>query len=219
MSLEQQIAQLPKMLLALIAIIATVVFLFVFNPPHTICDTQTDTLKENLVGPLFPTVVKKNTTQPQINVAQASCKTGHSAGSCFQYFSILKMIAKQIDNASPECRTQLIDVKEVQVALKDGVEIMALAAWGNKPPESPAARFGWMQESELAVFCYIKDVYEKSLGEEAWSQLRLQVNKKFPAEAPATAALDAPGPKAIEKMTDNEIWTKSIFSVRCEGVI
>ena len=76
-----------------------------------------------------------------------------------------------------------------------------------------------MQESELAVFCYIKGVYEKALGEEAWSQLRLQVNKKFPAEAPATAGLDVEGPKAIEKMTDNEIWTKSIFSVRCEGVI
>ena len=219
MSLEQQIAQMPKMALALLAMVATVIFLFVFNPPHTICDTQLDTLKENLVGPLFPTVIKKNTIQPHIKATLETCKAGHSAGACFEYFSILKMIAKQIDNASPECRAQLIDVKEVQTALKEGVEIMALAAWGSQPPASPAMRFGWMQESELAVFCYIKDVYEKALGEEVWSNLRLQVNKKFPGESPSSSSLDVEGPKAIEKMSDNEIWTKSIFSVRCDGVI
>ena len=219
MSLEQQIAQMPKMLLALIALTATVIFLFVFNPPHTICDTQVDTLKENLVGPVFPMTEKKNTIQPRIKNAQETCKIGHSAGACFDYFSILKMIAKQIDNSSPECRAQLLSISEVQKALKDGVEIMALAAWGPQPPVSPAARFGWMQESELAIFCYIKDVYEKAAGEEAWSALRLAVNKKYPGENATITNLDVDGPKASEKMTDNEIWSKSIFSVRCEGVI
>ena len=219
MSLEQQISQMPKMLLALIAMTGTVIFLFVFNPPHTICDTQVDSMKENLAGPVFPTVVKKNTIQPFIKRAQETCKTGHSAGACYEYFSILKMIAKQVDNGSPECRTQLIGVNEVQAALKDGVEIMALAAWGAQPPASPAMRFGWMQESELAVFCYIKDTYEKALGEEAWTALRLKVNKKYPGENATLSNLDSEGPKASEKMSDNEIWPKSIFSVRCEGVI
>ena len=219
MSLEQQLSQMPKMLVALIALTATVVGLFIFNPPHTICDTQVDTVRENLIGPVFPAVVKKNTIQPLIKNAQQTCKTGHSAGACYDYFSILKMIAKQIDNSSPECRAQVIGISEVQAALKDGVEIMALAAWGPQPPVSPAARFGWLQESELAVFCYIKDVYEKALGEEAWSALRLRVNKKYPGENATITNLDVDGPKASEKMTDNEIWSKSIFSVRCEGVI
>ena len=207
------------MMIALIAVTATVIFLFIFNPPHTICDTQVDTIKENLVGPLFPMVVKKSTLQPTVKVAQETCKTGHSAGACYEYFSILKMVAKQIDNASPECRAQIIDVSEVSKVLKDGVEIMALAAWGAKPPESPALRFGWMQESELAVFCYIKDVYEKALGEEAWATLRLNVNKKLPGERPANSDLGADPPKARESLSDNDIWAKSIFSVRCEGVI
>ena len=203
MSLEQQLAQMPKMLVALIALTATVVFLFVFNPPHTICDTQVETVKENLVGPVFPAIVKKNTLQPQIKNAQQSCKTGHSAGACFDYFSILKMIAKQIDNSSPECRAQVIGVSEIQAALKDGVEIMALAAWGPQPPASPAARFGWMQESELAVFCYIKDVFEKALGEEAWTALRLKVNKKYPGENATVTNLDIDGPKASEGSPPN----------------
>lgn len=219
MGLEQQLAQMPKMLLAFLAIAGTVIFLFVFNPPHTICDTQTEGTKENLVGPIFPATVKKNVMQPTIKAAQENCKTGRSAGACYEYFSILRMVAKQIDNGSPECRAQILSISEIQKTLKDGVEIMALSAWGSQPPASPQLRFGWMQESELAIFCYIKGTYEKSLGEEAWSALRLQINKKFPGEPSTTSDLGVDPLKASATMSDNDIWTKSIFSVRCDGVI
>jgi hypothetical protein len=219
MSLEQQLSQLPKTALALIAITGTVILLFLFNPPHSICDTQSDTLKDNLAGPLFVTKVKANTIPPRILQAKESCTTGHSAGACYEYFGILKVIARQVVEGSPECRANLYDIPEVRMALRDGIEIMALLAWGSQPPASPALRFGWLQESELAAFCILKDTYIKAKGEEGWTGLRLEINKKFPGEKAAANAFETDGPRASEKMSEQEIWTKSIFSVRCDAVL
>lgn len=213
MSLEQQISLFPKWLVALVAILVFVLLLFTLNPPHTICDTQEQTLRENLIGVVYPLKVKKNTMPPRITQATVDCENARSSGGCYEYFNILKTVAKQIDGAHSECRAQLYKVKEVQATLRRGVENMALLAWGSRPPESSAARFGWLQESELAIFCQLKSSHIKAMGEDSWNQWRLETNRKYPTEGGEDA------PKAVDRMSEQEIWSKSLFSVHCDSLI
>ena len=203
MSLEQQLSQLPRGLLAVVVISAFVVFLYIMNPPHSICDTEAETVRENLVGTLYPQKIKKNTIPPRLPDVMRNCENGRSSGGCYEYFEMLKFVAKQLDNATPECRSQVFGIPQMKKTIEDGVQNMALLAWGLSAPASPAERFGWFQESELAVFCYLKDVYVKVLGESGWSSLRTTIYKKYPT---------------ADTLPEKEIWQRSIFAIRCESI-
>ena len=210
---------LPKPLLAVFAI-AVALIIFMFNdPPHSVCDVQKDNLKEDLKGQVFASVVDKHKLPPMLGRAQESCQQGNSAGSCFEYFSILKKVARNIQNYSSECRTELSSTSEIKKAMTDGITLMGLMSWGSKPPDPGLARVGWMQESELVLFCQLKNVYSLSFGSEAWDELRLKVFNMLPGANALTGSAPNSGaaPKAIATMGEKEIWARSIFSIRCEN--
>lgn len=221
MSLEQQLSQLPKPLLAVLVITGAVLLFFFLQPPHTICDTEKETIQASLSGLIYPQKIKKNTMPARLTEVMRSCESGRSAGSCYEYFNLLRSVAKKVNEASAQCRPDIYGIKEVKKTLNDGIQNMALLAWGHKPPESPTYRFGWLQESELSTFCLLKDVYTKVYGEEGWAQFRAGVYKMYPGSEgkPGDQLADEQVPKAIEKMTEAEIWQRSVFSVRCEGLL
>ena len=117
--------------------------------------------------------------------------------------------------------TQLFDIAEVTKVMNDGVELMARIAWGTKPPEPGLERFGWMQEAELAIFCRLKNTYVRAKGEEAWTELRKRVFAKLPGEeVPVSSdpSVAAATPKSASLVfSEQEVWNRSIFSVRCEN--
>ncbi|MEK2644509.1 hypothetical protein [Bdellovibrio sp. BCCA] len=219
--MENFINSLPKPVLAILAIIIGIFVFMLINPPHTVCDTQASTFKETQAGNIFPTVVKKNKIPPAIVRAKEACQLGNSAGSCYEYFMVLKKVADDVGKASSECTAQLYNITEVKSALNDGIELMARLAWGIKPPEPGLERFGWMQEAEIAVFCRLKSVYLRANGEEAWAALRKKVAAKLPGEEvpfssdPAQATVEPK--KATEMLAEQDIWNRSLFSVRCEA--
>ncbi|WP_374078244.1 hypothetical protein [Bdellovibrio bacteriovorus] len=190
------------------------------SPPHTVCDTQATTFKELQAGNIFPTVVKKNKLPPTLVRAKEACQLGNSAGSCYEYFMVLKKVADDVGKASSECTTQLFNITEVKSAMNDGIELMVRLAWGIKPPEPGLERFGWMQESEIAIFCRLKSIYLRANGEEAWAALRQKVAAKLPGEEvpvssdPAQVTVEPK--KATELLAEQDIWNRSLFSVRCE---
>ncbi len=220
--MENFFKSLPKPVLAILAIVATLVFFMLNDPPHTICDVQKGNLKEDLKGLVFPTVSndkEKHKLPAIIDRAQEGCQQGNSAGSCFEYFSILKKMARGILNYSSECRNDLASISEVKKALREGVILMAKMAWGSRPPDPGLGRVGWMQESELVLFCQLKDVYTLSFGEEAWTELRQNTFNELPGEPPLRAANPGnfDGPRAMATLTEKDIWSRSIFSIRCEN--
>jgi hypothetical protein len=221
MSLEQQLEQIPKPLIAIFVITLVVIFYYFYQPPHSVCDTEEETAKKNLIGVIYPRKVKKALIPPKMPQAIRTCEGSRSAGGCFEYFEGLKAVAKQVQAASPECRPQIYSIDIIKKTLIDGIQNMALLAWGPGIPESPAVRFGWFNESELATFCLLRDTYVKSFGESAWSALRSEIYKKYPAgnSAPTENLADENVPKAIEKIQENEIWQRSVFSVRCEALL
>lgn len=219
--MEKFFNSLPKPVLAALVIFAALVFFMLNDPPNTVCDIQIGNLKEALKGQVFPTTVKKNKIPPIIGRAQEACQQGNSAGSCFEYFSILRKVARDIRNFSSECRADLLGVTEINKNLREGVTLMTKMAWGSRPPEPGMARFGWLSDSELGLFCLIRDVYSNGLGEEAWSGLRQSIFKELPGELPPSMSgnesLGVEPPKAMTTMEEKDIWARSVFSVRCEN--
>ncbi len=219
--MEKFFNSLPKPVLAILVILVALAFFMLNDPPHTICDVQAGNLKESLRGKLFPATVNKNKIPPLIGQAQEICQQGNSAGSCFEYFSILRKAARDIKNLSSDCRSELVGIPEIRKALREGVVLMAKMSWGSHPPEPGMARFGWLSDSELGLFCLIKDIYTQSLGEEAWGEFRLSIFKELPGaflpNKPGGSNIDGEAPKAILSMTEKDMWSRSIFSVRCEN--
>lgn len=218
--MEKFINSLPKPVLALLAILLGIGFFMMFNPPHTVCDTQAEALHESLRGELFPSQIKKNTIPPSIVREKEACQLGNSAGSCYEYFTTLKTIAGTIAKGSSECAAQLYDIKEVAAAMNDGIELMVRLAWGVKPPEPGIERFGWMQDAEIATFCRLKNIYTRAHGEEAWTALRQKIAAKLPGEEippsvdPTQASVEPK--KATAVLSEMDIWNRSLFSVRCD---
>lgn len=219
--MEKFINSLPKPVLALLAIIVSIVVIMLINPPHTVCDTQEAAFRDSQKGVLFITEVNKKKIPGSLARSKEACQLGNSAGSCYEYFTALKGVADNIGKGSSECLTQIFDIKEVSTVMNDGVELMARLAWGVKPPEPGLDRFGWMQEAEIAIFCRLKNVYTRAKGEEAWTELRKKIFAKLPGEEPVVSSdpsMAAATPKsATLAMSEQDIWNRSLFSVRCDA--
>lgn len=219
--MENFINSLPKPVLVFGAISLGIFIFMIYSPPHTVCDTQASSLRESQVGNIFPSTVKKNKIPPVLAKHKESCQLGNSAGSCYEYFMVLKKVADDVSKASSECTTELFDINEVKAALNDGIEMMVRLAWGVKPPEPGMERFGWLQDADIAIFCRLKGVYIRAKGEPAWVEFRKKVYEKLPGEEVAVSSdptqVMVEARKATALMQEQDIWSRSLFSVRCEG--
>jgi hypothetical protein len=219
--MEKFFATLPKPILILGVLLSGVIVLFVLNPPHSVCDTVVDTFRESLKGVIYPRKEDKRTFPPKILQAQEVCEQGVTTGACFDYFAILKLVAKQISKAPKECAPNLYEISEVKKVIDIGIEKMILMAWGEQPPEPGPTRFGWFQEAEIALFCLLRGTLERSLGEEGVTAFRRKIFAKLPGSLPIVGKdptqLAIAGDLAVSKFTEEEIWARSLFSVRCDN--
>lgn len=218
--MEDFLNSLPKPVLVFLALAIGIGVFMLITPPHTVCDTQVESFREQQQGNIFPVKEKKNVIPPTIVRAKEACQLGNSAGSCYEYFQSLRKVADNISKSSQECAAQLYNVAEARTALNDGIELMTRLAWGLKPPEPTLERFGWMQESELSTFCRLRNVYIRANGEEGWVELRRKIFAKLPGEEiPVALEPDqiAVEPRKVSTMmTEENIWNRSLFSVRCD---
>jgi len=220
--MENFINSLPKPVLALGILTLFTTFVLLLNPPHTVCDTQKESLIQKQAGSLFANKKEKKSLPPVIGPTKLICQHGNSAGACYEYFNVLKKLANDILLANSECLPELYNLSEVKQAMNDGLEMMVRMAWGSRPPESPVEKNGWLQESELVTFCRIQRVTNAAIGAESYSQLKKKIIKKLPGNPPAMQGLaslnqsnQAP-PSAISQMSEEEILKKSLWSARCD---
>lgn len=224
MNAEQFLQTLPRPVLVIGAIVLGVALIMLFSPPHTICDTQIDQVKEGLVGLTKPFKVKKQTMPPKMTEALKNCYQGSTPGACYDYFQILRGLARFVMSSTSECRPEVYSITDIKAALEEGATNMALLAWGDKPPAPGAfGRFGPLQDSELALFCYLKSAITAGSKEEGWHALRKKVFEKLPGEevelpTDPKESLKKARP-ATKLMSELDIWNRSLFSVRCENYL
>jgi hypothetical protein len=214
---------IPKSVLVSVVLLLGVGALFVFSRPHTLCDTQIDSVKDSQKGQLFPGSNEKK--PPAYEKALANCKLGEgSPGACFEYFKILIRLTEDLEPLSPTCGETLAEVKPIRKALAEGISMMVELAWGEAPPEKGEKVTGWLEGPDLALYCKMKSDWLKYFGGESFEHLKDSIYDHLPARKYET---DAQGvrtctncdnlPKAVELLGGKEeVFGRSLFALSCQ---
>ncbi len=247
MDINEIVQKVPKPVLVLGILIVSIVF-FVFNDPlKDECEVQTAIFEKKTEGILSNTRKNKKTQFSQILYWRDRCKQGNSLGACDDYFEGLRMIAKELHSVNENCQIKYSSQNENLLKhITQALQITALVAWGEKPPAGVADRIGWLNETNIRTFCYLKKTFILIAGEENFLALREKVYNEYPGDWPekfdfnklAASGVDKTKPNAevdIEKLVaenrprayksatnlsgifnKDQIYERSIFSVRCD---
>lgn len=215
--MDDLLRQIPKPLLVVGILLGAILLIMLLNPPHSVCDTQIGVVKSQLQGVLYAEKSGKITLPAPLKSAKEACRLGNSAGACYEYFAILRKTTAAVTSVFGECLTEVFSIKEIQTTIEDGVEIMARLAWGEFPPEKGVEKLGWFKESEMVTYCRIRNMYIRAKSEESWYALARHIYPHFPGVPKRDAAgAVVEETKAIKTLSEMEIWSRSLFSIRCE---
>ncbi len=211
---------LPRWLIVVVVLGLAVLGIYYGKPPHHVCESQVDSFREAQAGQLYPRVVKQIPIQASIFRAIDSCKRSNGPGGCYDFFQILRSLIRDSKASSAECATYFGEEEIVRKTVSFALEFMVLSAWGEKTPEKGAARFGWLQSGDLLLFCELKDLFTQMYGEEEYEKLRVSIVSRLPAEAKVYKDGEcincSSRTAAATQMPLDEIWVRSLFSIRCE---
>jgi len=227
--LDDAIAKIPKPILVFIVLFLTLIFIIQQNPLSDGCAVENENFISNTKGFLFANTDKnKRVHYPQIKFLKDRCINGNSQGACMDYFRGLKRVVDALKVTSEKCYSKiLLESPQVLITIKEGLKIMALVAWGDKPPESSSQRLGWLTEGDIYTFCRLKNAILKLITNEEYIAFRNNVYLEFPDQWSETIPLekraDMPRPRAFKSninpkgtMIDKEIYERSLFSLRCD---
>jgi hypothetical protein len=213
--------RIPRPLLVFAVLLIGVGMLFVIQKPASVCDAQLVLFKEAQAGLLYPRVLKGNSQRPAIfNRLLDTCKIGNGPGACYELFNSLRKLLRDLNGSPQECMVPFGEVPEIQSALKKGTELLVMLAWGSQPPEAGLAKFGWLETLDLSLYCQLKTVHLQIYGNEAWEEFRKATVAKLPGEAEVIKDGVCENCESIKKapavLSTEEIWTRSLFSLRCD---
>lgn len=178
----------PPLLIAICVIAAATFLIIYFNPMHSVCDIQLQSLKVGMQGYMFSYTTKDRQGNEQrvpaiFSEARKKCRQGNSSGACDDYFSVQKQLMQQFDKINSECIPTIQAESSYHDVLAGGLQLLATAAWGDKIPDSAEERNGWLGERELALFCDMKKTYLKFYGRERLTEIENRSFKDLPGES------------------------------------
>ncbi len=227
--IDDLIQKIPRPVFVVVVLVIALAFIVSQNPLSDGCNVEIANFEKNVSGILvgYRTASKK-IQFPQIEALRDICREGNSQGSCEDYFKSVRKVADAMRNTSEKCYPLLSQqyVKLIST-LQQGIKIMALTAWGIKPPENLAQRLGWLTESDIYGFCRSKDLLIKTLGAEAFKTYRMSIYQEFPDawsdKTPIEKRSETNRPRALKhvgnpsgSLEEKDVYEKSIFSLRCD---
>lgn len=228
--INQIIQKIPRPLLVLGAIVLGLIFFVISDPLRDECEVQNTLFRKRMLGLTIPVTIKKfNKKQfPQLEYWKERCKEGNSIGSCNDYFSGLRTVIQELRVVKDKCQIKFSQENEqFSFIISEGLQIMALVAWGDKPPGGPGERLGWLTNTHLQTFCYLKRTFILISDEETYEALKAKVYREYPDNWPESVAaedrVDDKRPRAFKTQANpngsfraDEIYPRSLFSVRCD---
>jgi hypothetical protein len=229
--LDDALAKIPRPLLVFIVLAGALALIVSQNPLSDGCEVEVTNFNRDVRGILKGYVMnnKNKTTQyAKIEFMKEQCVTGNNQGSCEDYFKSIKRVADATKVISEKCHIKLKEAfPQLVPSLVDGVKIMALAAWTDKPPAGIGQRLGWLTESDVFGFCRAKNAITQLSSVEAFKAFRASVYKEFPDRWPERMAeadkAVSPRPRALKSaenpagsLTEPEVYERSLFSLRCD---
>lgn len=186
MDINQLIQKVPRPVLV-VGIMVLAIVLFVYNDPlKDECEVQASIFEKKMQGLITSVRTKTKKTQfAKIDYWRDRCKEGNSIGSCSDYFEGLRLFTQELRNMNDNCQIKYsIDNDRFIAKITEGIQIMALVAWGEKPPVGLADRLGWLNESNARTYCYLKKTLLLVGEEESFNILRQKVYREYPGEWP-----------------------------------
>lgn len=234
MNLNDLFAKIPKPVLVIGVLIIALVLIVYNNPMADECEVQAKNFDRNTKGLLFPVKIKNKIQFAKLTPLRDICRDGNSIGACSDYFEGLRKVSSEFKLMSDQCKIKYSEANEGFLSqIRAALKVMALVAWGEKPPAGPAERMGWLTEPDVRSFCHLKKAYITVAGEESFQLVRSEVYLEYPDQWPESSIpnegtegdsrLPENRPKAMKtalnpkgKFTSREIFERSLFSIRCD---
>lgn len=215
------IEQIPRWLLVTFVLVVASFLIIFLNPPHTPCDAQVAIVKERLKGRLFPGKGVKNPLPPAYVQQLETCKFTNSPGGCYELFFTMRLVARELLNLDFSCNYTMGSIAEVRGSINSVLQLLVEIAWGEQPPEAGSVGRAWLEPTDLSLFCHLKDLYVRYNGPESFESLTNRVLKGLPGEAPVfdgSTCVNCEFRKgALEVLSREEVWARSIFALRCDS--
>ena len=189
-----------KNTIAFIALSLGLAGLIISQPPHTLCDSQIDQIRETQKHFLYPDPKSKVVKTTPYQAQRDRCKMTNDPGGCYELFQGVRKLAEDLNTFTVECSAAPASIPEVKTALWETAELMVRLAWGDKPPLTFSSKLGWLDVADVSLFCRLKARLTLVFGEESWNALREKL------------MVDLPGAKAL---TRNQVWELILFSENC----
>ncbi len=208
-------AYLPFIVLAIVA-----GALFLYDPPHSICQDQLKSYRLSLVGKLYGRRAEKNILPAKIAEAVSRCKTGKSNGSCIDFFDIMNEALTKLNQFDNECLPTLVEEAAVFENAKKFFLIINSIAWGDHVPADN--KENWLSQANVYVYCKNRNFLKSIMDPTDFEKLVGQSLRSFPFEKlPFDFNEDSEefiNNKAINKLSTEEIMSKSLLALRCAGI-
>lgn len=198
--MDQIMSLIPKWLLAVLVIGGGIVAIILYDPPHTVCESQLDVFRDAQKRFLFQYKVKKKTEVPKYRMLVDQCKMTNDPGGCYELFQETRMMLNDLKSVPTECMPKAGEIREVKTALWEVTELMLRLAWGEKPPNAYREKFHWLDTADVSLYCGLKQAVIASYGDNAWDAFRVKISRSLPG---------------ADKLSDNDVWQKTLFSENC----
>ena len=205
--------------LVFLGFIGTILFIFITNPPHTICNSQLNELT-NQSTPFF--ILDKNSqlaklrrrSTPFFILDKSSkvqekteykksfeyCQSNNNPGACLKLFNGVKNLVSTLEVLPRDCLS-LCRQKAFSDPLWETMEIMVRIGWGEQPPEDIYERSKWLSYSDFSLFCRIKRLLNLCHGEEKWKTRQEEILSSLPG---------------ADKMERRDVWKLALFATSCK---
>ncbi len=193
--------RLPKLLVGFSVLLIVLVGLYFYDPPQSICDVQMEEVNARLLNGFYSDKSEGLYGQAVVTAFEFCTRT-NSPGGCYDMFTRLDFLEKQVKTIPEKCGTHPT-LESIKRALERGLKLFVDIAWGDQPPANKYNKTSWLDHKDIGLFCRLKNEYIRLFGASEW---KTQM---------ATIAPQLPG---VEGLRKQDIWDKSLFSYPCKGL-
>lgn len=175
-------------------------FVTLYDPPHTVCESQLEVFREAEKRLLFPDEKRKTLVTTKFQSLSRQCRETNDPGGCYELFQEVKMMLRDLQAVPSDCLSRAGEIEEVDNALNNTIELLVRLAWGEKPPATYYQKFGWLDTADISLFCKLQQQIKDTYGTKRFEDFRERMFKELPG---------------ADKMSRSDVWDLTIFSVNC----
>jgi len=198
--MDQIMSLFPKWLLAVLVIAGGMAAIILYNPPHTVCESQIEVFRDAQKRFLFNFKEKKRTKIAKYRELVDHCKMTNDPGGCYELFQETKVMLNDLKAVPSDCLPTVGSIGAVKTALWEVEDLLIRLGWGDKPPTAYREKFHWLDTADVSLYCGLKQTLTDTYGLDAWEAFRQKTSHALPG---------------ADKLTDNEAWQKTLFSENC----